>query len=133
MSKGKKGRDSFNVALQYDRKNKVVEIRAENQDPHFYLPDVPFKKERLYILKVEIEAPGATNLQLFYSRLGKENDFPSEEDSAKYALQKGENTLFIPLLSGDLGHRLRLDPGTVGGNYRLKEFAVRSFDKTHLQ
>ncbi|MDW7772661.1 MAG: hypothetical protein SCH71_07195 [Desulfobulbaceae bacterium] len=132
VSKGKKGSDFVNAAVQYDGLKDIVEVEALNSDPQLYLNDIFFNADQLYILKVEIEAPVPTPLQIFYSRRGEEEKFPSGENSQTYGLEKGFNTLFIPLLSGDLASRLRLDPGKAEGKYVIKDLAMRLVEETSL-
>jgi hypothetical protein len=133
LAGGKIGKGDVSNATVQDRRDGTLELEALNADPHVHLPDAPFKPDQLYILKVRIAAPAATQMQIFYSRRGEEGVFPAERDSWKHSLQKGDNTLFIPLLSGDLAPRLRLDPGMVQGRYAISEFAIRRIDKTSLQ
>lgn len=133
LSKGREGRKYFNAALQENQARDQLHITAKNNDPHIYLPDIPFRPDRLYILRIEITAPAETYLQLFFSRKGAEDAFPAEQNSGRYRLKKGSNVLFIPLLSGDLGKRLRLDPGMKAGTYVLKDFEVRHIEPEAIE
>ncbi len=133
VGKGKQGRDNFNAAVTYNRSKDILVIKALNQDPHIYLPEMPFDPGKLHVLKIVLDAPAKTQLQLFFSRSGDEAAFPSENDSVKYHLQKGTNTLFIPLLADGLGPRMRLDPGKKEGAYRIREFEIRTVEKTSLK
>ncbi len=48
-------------------------------------------------------------------------------------IEKGKNILYIPLFRGDIGNRLRFDPGGKSGLYRLRKFEIREVDSSSLK
>ena len=124
-SRGSGGYESANLKAHVQKLDGSLKLSALNGDPYLHLPDITFKAGRLYVLKIKITAPAKTTSQIFFSRRGKENLFPSVKDSAQFQVNKGNNTLYIPLISGDLGYRFRFDPGTVKGGYTIKAFEIR--------
>ncbi len=128
---GKAGR-SDNVTLSYNEKDMALLLEAVNDDPILYLPKTAFVKNRLYLVKTIIVSDHDTELELFYSVIGKENQF-SQEHSVTTRLGKGENTVFLPLFSMDLAGDLRFDPGKKSGKYRIQGLEIKEIDWIDLR
>lgn len=122
-----------NARLQYKPAEKALEIHATTGDPYISIRNIPFVKNKLYMLHVEIESSKKTQLQVFYSSSKPADKFPDPQRAKTYPVKKGNNVLYIPLFSGILGDRLRLDPGDKSGLYRLKKFEIREVDPASLK
>jgi len=133
-------------------------LRATGSDPYLLLPQFQLNGGRGIVLKVDIDSPTDTMLQLFYRRdpmsamsdgsglrrvlrakdrllvklrNGKSvgrHEF-SEERSVRCPIHRGKNLLYIELPYADLDGRLRFDPGTSPGDYVLKELEVRGVER----
>jgi len=67
--------------------------------------------------------PAAGSFQVFWSI----NDAFTENDSTKAALEMGRNVIFLPIpLPAGERYRLRIDPGTVAGKYRIRKIEIHS-------
>ena len=85
------------------------------------------------MLLVEINSPENTQLQIFYSSQDPAINFPDKNHLQTYNIKKGSNVLYIPMFSGNLGDRLRFDPGNKAGMYLLKKFEIRKVEPTSLK
>ncbi|MBI5589579.1 MAG: hypothetical protein HY881_03755 [Deltaproteobacteria bacterium] len=74
------------------------------------------------VMLIDLDAPAAGTFQVFWSI----NDAFSENDSIKAALETGRNVIFLPnpLPAGEK-YRLRIDPGTAPGKYRIRKIEIR--------
>lgn len=119
---GLKIRDTVNGV---DTEEDAIGLHATGRDPQLYMEAVPFAAEKLYLLKIDIASPADTQLQIFSSRRGEEDLYPSEALSVVFPLHKGDNTVYMPLFSGNMGKKIRLDPGMEPGEYLIKRFEIR--------
>ncbi len=124
---------TYNVELKYGGKRKGLRVVATTDDPHIYLPKVGFQKNKLYLIKVQIFSEHQTDLQFYYHAIGKKQQYPTEPYSITVPLQKGENTIGIPLFSMDLAGDWRIDPGKKAGKYYIRELAVKELDQISLK
>lgn len=100
-----------------------LRILASGSDPQLLLPALSSPEGRRGILRIEIEAPGNTGLQLFYRPPGASvyGDYHLDR-----FLQQGKNSVYFALSDTDLlGGQLRLDPGMVAGNYLITNIEFR--------
>ena len=74
-------------------------------------------------MKIDIESQSNSILQVFY-RLIDQRDY-IEEQSVSVPIYRGYNTLLVEL-PVDVTGRIRIDPGEVGGEYRLYRIELRS-------
>jgi glycosyltransferase involved in cell wall biosynthesis len=132
-------------------------LRAIGSDPYLLLPKFQLNGARGIVLKVDIDSPVDTMLQLFYCRdplslmsdgsalrrmlrakdrllvklrngtSSGRHEF-SEERSVRCPIHRGKNLLHIELPYADLEGRLRFDPGISAGDYVLKELEVRGVE-----
>ena len=101
-------------------------VNATGTDPQLLLPE--FELNGNPIVRVVIVSPAATILQVFYkTKSGLEY---TEGQSARHALEPGENTVHLKVPERDAPGALRLDPGAIAGNYLLKEVEVRANAET---
>lgn len=122
-----------NMQLKYNKTEDSLIIQAITDDPGLFINNIAFNKGRLYMLLVEIDSPENTWLQIFSSSPDPAKQFPDEQLSTIYSIRKGSNILYIPLFSGNLGNRLRFDPGNSRGLYALKKFTIKEVDPSSLK
>ncbi|MFZ1491818.1 MAG: methyltransferase domain-containing protein [Candidatus Competibacter denitrificans] len=99
-----------------------IRLHTHGNDPYFYLPSLGTSLQRS-VLKIDIEAPGHSVLQVFYM-LCDQSDY-AEEQSVRTSIYRGQNTLLVELPPGVTG-RLRIDPGEMAGEYHLYRIELRS-------
>jgi hypothetical protein len=92
-------------------------IDAVGPDPSLLLPDSPPRGTGSYVVRVRLESPFATTVQLFYATRAAPHF--NEENSVSQPLAAGENDVELRFEAEDLQGRLRLDPGTQPGRYVL--------------
>lgn len=124
---------SSNLIPKYMGKTKGVELLAQTADPMIYLPEVDLKKDRLYLMEIQITSDQKTHLQLFYSINGRHNPFPSEKNSIRVTIEKGENRVYLPLFSLNHGGEFRFDPGGAQGTYYLKKLQIKELTVVDLK
>ena len=79
-----------------------------------------------YILKITMEAPENTKLQIYYHT--SEKPHYSKRRSVSRDLNKGVNSIYFKLQGELLKKSLRIDPGNVVGIYKLKEIVIREVE-----
>ncbi|MBU0962082.1 MAG: hypothetical protein KKH60_11150 [Proteobacteria bacterium] len=124
---------SHNVQLTQDTTDNSLVLQATTNDPIMYIDTIPFEKGKLYVLHVELESPENSQLQVFPSNQDPSTPFPDKKYSATYKTRKGSNVFYIPLFSGNMGNRLRFDPGEKSGLYRLRKFEIRELDPSSFK
>lgn len=112
--------------VELEPSNEGLFMLATGNDPGVRLPEIGQNIGPL-IVKIEIESPEDTVLQIFYST--DLNKGYCEMKSRKVPLQKGNNTVFLCIEEAAIQGRLRLDPGYTIGTYRLQSIEIR---KDHL-
>jgi hypothetical protein len=74
-------------------------------------------------LRIDIDVPDDTGLQLFYLPAGVSTFGDYHMDRS---VQRGRNTVYFELDAAELaGGQLRLDPGMVAGEYVITDFELR--------
>lgn len=99
-------------------------VRASVGDPQLYLPTPAIDRNRTGILKVVVESPQDTILQLFFQTAQGPAYF-NEEQSLKRIIHKGMNELYLELTRGRIREQLRLDPGALAGDYLIRSLELR--------
>ncbi len=99
-------------------------IRAVDDDPQIMLPDFDFCGCNEILLRIEIASPVATVFQLFYMTSAVPNY--TEEQSARRVINPLGNILYISIDAQDMIGRLRLDPGTLPGDYIILSLEARA-------
>ncbi|MFZ3046540.1 MAG: hypothetical protein WA151_11560, partial [Desulfatirhabdiaceae bacterium] len=99
-------------------------VNATNNDPALgtkYSVQVSEGSESMMF--IDMDAPAAGTFQAYWSI----NEAYSENDSIKTPLEAGRNLLFLPIpLPKTQKCRLRIDPGTVAGRYRIRKIEIHS-------
>jgi len=100
-------------------------IHALNDDPSIILPTLegvtPGSKLTVH---VQLVSPGPTEFQVFYSTSAV--SVFDEAHSVRKPIQKGDNDVVVEFTEPDFKGKIRLDPGTLPGDYILKLVEVRS-------
>ena len=92
-----------------------------SDDPQLLLP--AYGCPDVLTIKIELTAPAATRLQLFYKTL--RSRVYSEHNSVSVAITMGRQIVELSLPAGIFG-RLRLDPGAVPGDYLIHSLEIRA-------
>jgi hypothetical protein len=102
----------------------AIVFNATSDDPALGTShSVQISKDSESVMLVDLDVPAAVTFQAFWSI----NDTFSENDSIKAALEAGRNVLFLPIpLPAGEEYRLRIDPGTVAGKYRIRKIEIRA-------
>ena len=124
---------SQNIRMEKSPSGDHFKIHATANNPNLSFDNIPFAKNHLYMLLVEIDSPENTQLQIFYSSQDPAIKFPDKNHLQTYTIRKGSNILYIPLFTGNLGDRLRFDPGSKAGIYLLKKFEIRKVEPTSFK
>jgi hypothetical protein len=98
-----------------------LSITAAGNDPSVYVPAFPAKP---CLVKVELTAPAAGVIQIFYL-VGTQTTY-NEQASAVQPLRAGDNTVYFKIDAPATTGQWRFDPGSAPGKYLLKSFEVRS-------
>lgn len=104
-------------------------VKATGGDPALFLP--PFAAGKQFILKVVIESPIQTGMQLFYML----RDAPtySETHSQLFPLIKGRNIVYFQVNQPDLIDPVRLDPSYNVGDYKIESVVAHEIPKPATQ
>jgi hypothetical protein len=102
-----------------------LEVKATGGDPALFLP--PFAAGKQFILKVVIESPMETGMQLFYALRDAPNY--NEINSQMYPLIKGKNVVYFQVGQPDLIDPVRLDPSYNAGDYKIESIVAREVVK----
>ncbi|WP_169728876.1 alginate O-acetyltransferase AlgX-related protein [Desulfatirhabdium butyrativorans] len=108
--------------VRLEPENGGLLIFATGNDPGVRLPEMGQNTGPL-IIRIEIESPADTVLQMFYAT--DEKSGYSEAKSRKMSLEKGVNTVFLCIEEPAIQGQLRLDPGYAIGTYRLQSIEIR--------
>lgn len=99
-------------------------VTITNDDPALEtLNFISSPKDSTSVLLIDMDVPAAGIFQFFWS---VKEGF-CENDSVKAPLEMGRNVLFLPssVPAGE-DFRLRVDPGTVTGKYRIRKIEIRA-------
>lgn len=98
-------------------------FKVSGNDPSmfFYFPES--KNDKVYMMRVDIKVPDRTMVQLFFKPSSNHNF--TENDSLRCLVNTGQNKCYFNLYGSQLKGGLRLDPGTVAGQYRLESIVIR--------
>lgn len=132
---------SGQVLLKFDRKQKnnkmhplnECEINADlhrlniiskGNDPQLLLPGFSNGTARSAVLKLTLNSPVDTEVQLFY--ITHDVGTYTEKNSLKRKSTKGANVLYFFLPIDEVTGPLRFDPGTAQGTYKLSGLEIRA-------
>jgi hypothetical protein len=104
-------------------------VKVTGNDPVLFLP--PFAAGKYFILKVVIEAPVQTGMQLFYML----RDAPTYDEtrSQLIALTKGRNVVYFRVNQPDVIDPVRLDPAYNVGDYKIESIEAHEMAKPTIQ
>jgi hypothetical protein len=93
----------------------TLQVTSAGNDPHFLLPAFDFAGQGNVQVTLRFTSPARTSQQLFY----RTDDDPvfDEKKSVRVATEQGANRITIPLAAPGLAGRLRIDPGSLPGEY----------------
>ena len=98
-----------------------LRVTATGNDPQMILPR--FAEGKQLIFKFVIQSPAQTTLQLYYPLLGSPSY--TEAQSCVFPLAAGRNVGYCALSSPAIGAPIRLDVGSVAGEYVLEDLTAR--------
>lgn len=99
-------------------------IRAINDDPQLILPEFDSHGCEPLLLRIEIASPVATVFQLFYRT--QATPHYTEQQSIKREINPLRSILHFCVDARDITGALRIDPGTVPGDYIILSIEVRA-------
>jgi lysophospholipase L1-like esterase len=112
------------TVLTPDPATRSVLLSAADTDPRLLLPPLQAPDGTRLILRVDVEAPADTELQLFFP--APEGPSYVEELSARLAVHRGWNVIYAALEASEIDGPIRLDPGWAEGEYRIRRIAARA-------
>lgn len=114
------------------QKKNRLQVVAIGNDPIVTFPELPFKKDKNYIVYIKMNSSVQSTLQLFYSDIN-ETGYPfSQENSILKAVSIGTNELYILLDNNNLGTNIRLDPISGKGKIKIKAIEIKEVDKNYF-
>ncbi|MEQ1637406.1 MAG: hypothetical protein ABL903_11995 [Methylococcales bacterium] len=111
--------------------NKLI-LHVNTTDPSLNLSFKPDAGKGYYLMKISIESPEITEMQVFYSQQPAAQKF-TEQNSSRRLLSKGINTLIFPFAIENFGGEIRVDPGNVRGRYIINSLEIRALANGALQ
>jgi hypothetical protein len=113
---------SNQVLLQVSEPGQL-KITANGNDPYLNFPNFlkPSTDIKIYI---QLNVPDNTTTEVFYTTRSKL--YFSELLTIREQVVRGGNEIVISISSPDPITRIRLDPGTIAGNYTIRKLEVRS-------
>lgn len=99
-----------------------LKVDANGADPQLILP--AFAAGKHVVVKVVLDTPAATPIQLFYLTQGQAAH--SEDHMLSRMLSMGANTVYFDLSRLDVVDPLRLDPGAAVGDYLIRSITAKS-------
>jgi len=124
---------SYNVKTAYKGFRKKLSLEAMTNDPMLYLPKIDFRKGHIYMAKVKLKSDHDTELQFYYSVTGKKEEYPTEPYSVTVPVNKGKNSVYLPLFHTDMDGGLRLDPGKMKGSYVVEKLEIKELSWVDLK
>ncbi len=110
------------LGITRDGRIPVLEVESQGIDPALELPFPRPTGTDYLVVRLEITAPAATELRLFYLAEGETSFL---HNSQRLALKAGRNTVLLELRDDDIRGPLRLDPGMRAGRYRIRGLELR--------
>ncbi len=106
------------------------EINALDSDPQIQIGPLSLHSGTPHILKVSLESPANTTLEVFFRRSTRRNY--TAEDSVAKRIRRGTNEVyfFLPGPPESLEF-IRIDPGASPGRYLVKEIAIKEISSRH--
>jgi hypothetical protein len=101
-----------------------VLITSEGNDPVLTIPRLAVTPASRFAIRLDIAPPAATTLELFY--LTEKDPRFSSRHAVEAPLKAGRNVIIVEIKDPDFNGVLRLDPGTLPGEYRLYSMEIFS-------
>jgi hypothetical protein len=114
-----------NVPLSVSPAKDALLLRASHTDPQLILPSFSVSPGTIPTCRIDITSPASTTLTLFY--LTNNTRMYTGKLSITRKLRAGQQQVYIQLTDQEFSGALRLDPGTVTGEYRIHGIEVRAF------
>lgn len=112
-----------NMISSFKKEESEWTFISNGDDPHFMVPNfVNYNDVNELFVRIKITVPEDTMLQIFYK--SKETSL-NQNQSIKKNVKKGQNSLNIHIRFEVPITEIRLDPGTVEGEYVLHKFEIR--------
>lgn len=117
--------DQLTIANQAGVDDTII-LNSIGRDPRMLLPTFNTTLAKKYIIKIALESPIETNLELYYMTQLQKGFKNNQKVSQK--LTPGKNTVYLnfPLDSEVLYGPVRLDIGSEPGTYLIKSIEVRA-------
>lgn len=106
-----------------DSRPGLLEIDATGSDPYIIFPALPDSSEEIQVY-IDIDVPDDTVVEVFYTTRDQP-DFSADRRVAE-RISAGENRVVIDVTESSPVTMVRLDPGTIAGDYTIRRFEVRS-------
>jgi glycerophosphoryl diester phosphodiesterase len=100
-----------------------LEFDATGNDPSLVFPALVAPRNEMEIF-LQLEAPDSSRLEIFYATQAQPNY--SESRKVSESLLRGGNEFVMAIYDASPITRIRLDPGTVPGAYRILRLEIRS-------
>lgn len=102
----------------------LVRLRLERDGGYVTFPALPASPSSELVVRIEIEAPGTTELALFPLRAGEET--PSPAAAIRATIGFGLSRLVLRVPRDARPERFALQPGRIPGRYLIRAFEVRA-------
>lgn len=112
-----------NQVTMNDFQSGILQITATGNDPYLSFPRLSNPQLALE-LHIQIQTPAYTWLQVFYTT--QQQASFTEELKVDAELMRGSNEIVLSIHDESPITRLRLDPGTLPGEYAIQSFEIRS-------
>lgn len=100
-----------------------IELEMRSGGDTFVLPPIELPPDRSSIVRMEVESPDYSTLELFWREKG-DAEFRRKK-SRRVGLDPGKNVCLVPLDGSDRIERLMLRPGSAPGTYLLRSLELR--------
>ena len=118
-----KAQTSSNQIIFQGYQSGTLRLTATGNDPYINFPAlaIPGKDVEIYI---HLQVPDSSRLEIFYATQAQPNF--SEAKKLSEITLRGSNEMVIKIEDANPITRLRLDPGTLPGEYSITRFEIRS-------
>ncbi len=117
----------LNIAAHAGAEDTII-LNSTGHDPRMWLPKFNINLAKKFIIKVELESPTETNLELYYRTESQKK--LSNNQKVHQNLIKGKNIVYLifPLTDEALYGQVRLDIGSAPGTYLVKSIEISPFN-----
>ena len=110
------------VAL--DIRNSKVFVNSSGNDPHFLLPQLDLSGESNLLFTFDFTSPEESTAQIFFQT--ENYPYYNEKNSYRIRTKKGRNEIFVNASGMRIIGRIRVDPGSIPGEYIFKSIEVKA-------